>query len=202
MTWGQRCDRYTAGYSVNIHAIHTQFCSEVIARISGCNGYTSTVDVLTTLLQSTLHTSNGNRDRYLHIVLPTRNGYGLILGACRSVAGKHAAAARTRDAKQISSATQYSYLSTVPSPGLSPCDMGIHAPAGVYAAKGGWAHRWPSSPPFLPPSWAPLGTTRNARAPGELKVRTRSASPGKRRSRLTRFTCHSALALWVRPGNS
>ena len=71
----------------------------------------------------------------------------MIMGGCRGVAGKPAATARTRDAKHSSSATQYSYVSTVPSPGPFPRDMGVHAPTGMYTATGGWAHRWPSSPP-------------------------------------------------------
>ena len=94
---------------------------------------------------------NGYRDRCPHIFLSTflstRGGYGLIMAGCRGVAGKLAAAARTRDAKHGSSATPYSYLSTAPCPGPSPRDMGVQEPAGVYAATGGWAHRWPSRPP-------------------------------------------------------
>ena len=92
---------------------------------------------------------NGYRERCPHVFLPTRGGYGLIMGGCRGVAGKDAAAARIRDAEHSSSATQCSYLSTAPFVGPSPRDMGVHAPAGVYAARGGWVHRWPSSP--LPP---------------------------------------------------
>ena len=74
------------------------------------------------------------------------------MGGCRGVAGKPAAAARTRDAKHSSSATHYSYRSTAPSPGPSPRDMGVQEPAGVYAATSGWAHRWPSGPHPLPRS--------------------------------------------------
>ena len=88
---------------------------------------------------------NGYRDRCPHIFLPARGGHGLIMSGCRGVAGKPAATSRTRDAKHSSSASQYSYISTAPSPGPSPRDRGVHAPAGVYAATGGWAHRWPSS---------------------------------------------------------
>ena len=107
------------------------------------------------------------------------------MGRCRGVAGKPAAAARTRDAKHSSSATQNSYISTAPSPGPSPRDMGVHAPAGVYAATGGWAYRWPSSPHPAPD----LGDAgkRNARAPGELEVGTGTASPRRRRPRPTYF---------------
>ena len=135
---------------------------------------------------------NGYRDRCPHIFLPTRGGYGLIMGGCRGAAGKPVATARTRDDKHSSSATQYSYLSTASSPGPSPRDMGVHAPAGVYAATGGWAHRWPSSPLPLPPIWAPRRKARNARAPGELEVGTGFGSPGRRRPRPSRFPCPSA----------
>ena len=117
--------------------------------------------------------------------------YGLIMGGCRGVAGKPAAAVRNRDAKHSSSATHYSYLSTAPSPGPSPRDIGVQEPARVYAATGGWAHRWPSSP-HSPPIWAPRGKARNVRAPGELEVGTGSGSPGRRRPRPTRFPCHPA----------
>ena len=87
------------------------------------------------------------------------------MGGCRGVAGKPAAAARTKDAKHRSSATQYSNLSTAPSPGPSPRDMGVHAPAGVYAAMGEWAHRWPSAPP--PPDLGAAGkSTKRRRASG------------------------------------
>ena len=158
--------------------------------IAGGSGYTSMVDVLTTWLQSTLHTFQ-RIPRPLPPYLPTRGGYGLIKGACRGVAGKPAAAARTRDATHSSSATHYSYLSTAPSPGPSPRDMGIQEPAGVYAATGGWAHRWPSSP-HPPPIWAPREKARNAPARGELEVGTGSGSPGRRRPRSPRFPCHSA----------
>ena len=122
--------------------------SEVIACIAGGSGYTYMVDLLTTWLQSALHIFQRIPRPLPRIFLQTRGGYGLITGGCRSVAGKPAAAAaaRTRDAKHSSSAIQCSYLSTAPSPGPSPRDMGVHAPAGVYATTGGWAHRWPSRP--------------------------------------------------------
>ena len=113
------------------------------------------------------------------------------MGGCRGVAGQPAAAVRTRDAKHSSSATHYSYISTASSPDPSPRDMGVQEPAGVYAATGGWAHRWPSSP-HPPPIWAPREKARNARAPGEFEIGTGSGSPGRRRRRPTRFPCHSA----------
>ena len=91
------------------------------------------------------------------------------------MAGKPAAAARTKDAKHRSSATQYSNLSTAPSPGPSPRDMGVHAPAGVYAAMGEWAHRWPSAPP--PPRSGRRGEKH------ETPARQRSWRSGRGRGR-------------------
>ena len=69
------------------------------------------------------------------------------MDGCRGVAGKPAAAARIRDAKQSSSATQYSYLSTGPSSGPSPRDMGVHAPAECRPRRVGGRNSGPEAPP-------------------------------------------------------